>query len=188
MIIIYYYYECICTYTYHHTHSYHHMYNNNYYVYRFSCTYVSMLIRLHSLSFLFSLPPPPPPTVVGEPPQFMMPQQANVPVYRNNSLGEPQNLVLNCRLVNATDVTFEWFRFVDNPESAVRVPAQIVNPATGTLTVYSITEGEYASVDGVNYYCIATRFIGSSNYSASVRSRTITVFYACKCSVSRVCV
>ena len=110
----------------------------------------------------------------------MMPQQANVYAYRNNSLGEPQNLVLNCQLVDASDVTFEWFRFTDNPESAVRVPTQIVNPATGTLTVNNITEGEHASIDGVNYYCIATRIIGSSNYSAAVRSRTITVFYACK--------
>ena len=140
------------------------------YAYLYALTFISLL---HPLS-------PPSPPVVGEPPQFMMPQQANVHVYRNNSLGEPQNLVLSCQLVDATDVTFEWFRFVDNPESAVRVPTQMVNPATGTLTVYSITEGEYASVNGVNYYCIATRFIGNSNYSASVRSRTITVFYACE--------
>ena len=132
------------------------------------------------LSLSLSLPLPLH-AVVGEPPRLMMPQQVNVTVYVSNSLGEPQNLVLNCQLVDATDVTFEWFRFIDNPESAMRVPAQIVNPATGTLTVYSITEGEYASVDGVNYYCIATRIIGSSNYSASVRSRTITVFYACEC-------
>ena len=128
-----------------------------------------------------SLSPLPPHAVVGEPPRLMMPQQANVSVYVNNSLGEPQNLVLDCQLVDVTDVTFQWFRFVDNPESAMMVPTQMVNPTTGTLTVFNITEGEYASTNGVNYYCIATRYIGSSNYSAAVRSRTITVFYASEC-------
>ena len=123
-------------------------------------------------------------TVIGDPPQLMMPQHSNVYVYVNNSLGELQDLVLPCTLMNATDVTFEWFRFQDNPESAQMVPPDLVNQATGTLTVYNITEGKYASLEGVNYYCIATRFIGKANYSASVRSRTIQVFYACKCSVS----
>ena len=137
----------------------------------------------HPSAFLSpSSSPPSPPTVVGERPWLMMPQQDNVFVYVNNSAGDPQNLVLNCQLVDTANVTFQWFRFIaDNPESAVMVPAQMVDQTTGILTVYSIIEGDYASTGGVNYYCIATRIIGSSNYSASVRSRTITVFYACKC-------
>ena len=144
----------------------------------FSTLFLSLTL---SISLFLSPYPLPLHAVVGEPPRLMMLQQVNITVYVNNSLGEPQNFVLNCQPVDATNVTFEWFKFTDNPESAVRVPTQMVNPATGTLTVYNITEGEYASVDGVNYYCIATRIIGSSNYLASVRSRTITVFYACEC-------
>ena len=179
------------TYMHHHTHtipSHVHVH-----VYTFSCTHeytysyaLTLTSLLHPLLVppSLSLPLPLPldlHAVVGEPPRLMMPQQANVIVYVNNSLGEPQNLVLSCQLVDTTDITFEWFRFIENPESAVTVPTQMVNPATGTLTIHNITEGEYASVDGVNYYCIATRIIGSSNYSASVRSRTITIFYACEC-------
>ena len=57
----------------------------------------------------------------------------------------------------------------------------MVDQTTGTLTVANITEGEYASEAGVNLYCVASRVIGKSSYTASVRSRTITVFYACKC-------
>jgi hypothetical protein len=118
----------------------------------------------------------------------MLPQHPNVYVYVNNSAGDRQNLVLPCRLMDATDVTFEWFRYEDNPLSAVMVPPEMVNLTTGTLTVFNITEGEYAKVAGVKYYCIASRFIGKGNYSASVRSRTITVFYACECCISSVCV
>ena len=47
----------------------------------------------------------------------------------------------------------------------------------GSLIVPNITEGEYASREGVKYYCVASDNIG---YSVAVRSRTITVYYACK--------
>ena len=47
----------------------------------------------------------------------------------------------------------------------------------GSLIVPNITEGEYASWEGVEYYCIATDNIG---FDVAVRSRTITVFYACE--------
>ena len=47
----------------------------------------------------------------------------------------------------------------------------------GTLVIPNITEGEYASREGVEYYCIASDNIG---YSVAVRSRTITVYYACE--------
>ena len=119
-------------------------------------------------------------TVIGEPPRFMATQHPNVYVYVNNSHGDPQNLVLPCPLVETTNVALEWFRYVQDLISADMVPSEMVDQTSGTLTVYNITEGEYASVEGVNYYCVATRFIGKGNYSASVRSRTIKVFYACK--------
>ena len=49
--------------------------------------------------------------------------------------------------------------------SADMVPSQMVDQATGTLTVYNNnTEGEYASVEGMNYYCVATRFISKGSY------------------------
>ena len=76
---------------------------------------------------------------------------------------------------------YQWFRGEGNQE--FMVPAEMIDQV-GTLTVYNITEGDYASRDGVKYYCVASRKIGKGNYTASVRSRTITVFYACKCHVS----
>ena len=121
--------------------------------------------------------------VIGDRPQFMTPQHPNVYVYENNSVGERQNLVLLCSLMNTTNVTYQWFRSEGN--QLVMVRAEMVNQV-GTLTVYNITEGDYASRDGVKYYCVASRNIGKGNYVASVRSRTITVFYACKCHVSKV--
>ena len=47
----------------------------------------------------------------------------------------------------------------------------------GNLIIPNITEGEYASREGVNYYCIASDNIG---YSVAVRSRNVTVYYACE--------
>ena len=111
--------------------------------------------------------------VVSEQPQFMDPQHPNVYVYENNSMGERQNLILPCTLMDTTNVTYRWFR------AGQLVPAEMVDQV-GTLTMFNITEGEYASQAGVEYYCVASRNIGKRSYTASVRSRTITVFYACK--------
>ena len=47
----------------------------------------------------------------------------------------------------------------------------------GSLIVPNITEGEYASREGVDYYCIASDNIG---FNVGVRSRNITVYYACE--------
>ena len=47
----------------------------------------------------------------------------------------------------------------------------------GSLIVPNITEGEYASREGVDYYCIARDNIG---FDVATRSRSITVYYACK--------
>ena len=49
----------------------------------------------------------------------------------------------------------------------------------GCLIVPNITEGEYASREGVEYSCIAKDNIG---FDVAVRSRNITVYYACKFS------
>ena len=47
----------------------------------------------------------------------------------------------------------------------------------GSLIVPNITEEEYASQEGVDYHCIASDNIG---FGVALRSRTITVFYACE--------
>ena len=70
-------------------------------------------------------------------------------------------------------VNFVWIK------EGEEIPSDMVDPL-GNLVVTNITEGEYADRDGVEYYCVATRFIGKNSYSASVRSRMIKVFYACE--------
>ena len=47
----------------------------------------------------------------------------------------------------------------------------------GSLIVPNITEGEYASQEGVDYYCIARDNVG---FDVAVRSRNISVYYACE--------
>ena len=89
-----------------------------------------------------------------------------------------QNLVLPCPLVNTVNVSYEWFR------GDQAVSAEMVDE-NGNLTVVNITEGEYASQEGVEYYCVASRTIGRNPFTAAVRSRTIKVFYASKCCVSK---
>ena len=48
----------------------------------------------------------------------------------------------------------------------------------GSLIVPNITEGEYASREGVDYYCIARDDI--IGFDVAIRSRSITIYYACK--------
>ena len=56
------------------------------------------------------------------------------------------------------------------------LPGSMVN-VEGSLIVPNITEGEYANREGVDYYCIASDNIG---FDVAVRSRNITVYYACE--------
>ena len=49
----------------------------------------------------------------------------------------------------------------------------------GSLIVPNITEGEYASREGVDYYCITSDNIGPG-FDVAVRSRNITVYHACE--------
>ena len=68
-------------------------------------------------------------------------------------------------------VNYTWFR--DDQE----LPGSMVN-GEGSLIVPNITEGEYASREGVNYYCIVRDNAGTG-LDVAVRSRTITVYFAC---------
>ncbi len=63
--------------------------------------------------------------------------------------------------------TIAWFR------EGVEVDATRVQE-DGSFLVVNITEGDYASADGTDYYCTATNDYGT------IRSRDITVYYACK--------
>ena len=52
----------------------------------------------------------------------------------------------------------------------------------GRLVIPNITEGMYASRQGVLYYCLASNVIGrvDQNYTATIRSRKANVTYSCK--------
>lgn len=94
-------------------------------------------------------------------------QQPIVYIYNNES-GNQSNLSLNCSLENpSSTVVYTWFR--EDQE----LPQSMVN-GEGSLV---ISEGEYASQEGVDYYCIASDNIG---YNVSIRSKTITVYYTCE--------
>ena len=67
-------------------------------------------------------------------------------------------------------MNYTWFR--EDQE----LPGTMVN-REGSLVIPNITEGEYASREGVDYYCIASENIG---FDIAIRSRTITVFYTCE--------
>ena len=112
--------------------------------------------------------------MIGEPPRFAS-QQPNVTVFETDVNGDRMNLELACNIANPSDgVNYTWYRGSDP------LPPDMVDVASGRLTVVNVTEGESASREGVNYYCVANKTIGKNSYPASVRSRTITVFYACE--------
>ena len=112
-------------------------------------------------------------TAIGEPPRFAS-QQPNVTVFETDVNGNSMNLELACNIANPSGgVSYTWYRGHD------QLPQYMVHQANGRLTVVNITEGEFASRQGVEYYCVASKTIGKNNYTTSVRSRTITVFYAC---------
>ena len=98
-------------------------------------------------------------------------QHPNVYVFGTDVNGNQQNLTLPCPIdAPSPTVNYTWFR--ENQE----LPGSMVNE-NGSFIVHNITEGEYASREGVDYFCIASDNIG---YSVAVRSRTITVYYACE--------
>ena len=107
-------------------------------------------------------------------PRFVKQQHPNVYIFETDAHGNQLDLILPCPVVDLLLVTFTWFR------EDQQLPQDMMDPY-GNLTIFNITEGEYASRSGVEYYCVATKIIGRNySYAASVRSRSISVFYACK--------
>ena len=112
--------------------------------------------------------------MVGEPPRQGELENPSVYVYEMDVSGNRMDLVLPCTIMDPTPmVSYSWYR--DNQPFT---PDMV--DMTGTLTVFNITEGESASTDGVEYFCVASKTIRKNNYTASIRSKTITVFYAGK--------
>ena len=106
-------------------------------------------------------------------------QHPNVYIFETNVKGSPLDLVLPCSIDYPTPtVQYTWFR------EGEQIPQDMVDD-NGTLVIPNITNGTYASREGVQYHCIATDNLmidDQQKYLAGVRSRTITVFYACKCT------
>ena len=118
--------------------------------------------------------------VVGEPPRFPSEQQRDIFTFETDVNGNPRDLIIPCNITgNMSGVSYTWFR------GSNELPSEMVDKE-GNLVIANITEGEFASRDGVSYYCMASKVIGKNSYTASVRSKTITVFYACKFSVNNV--
>ena len=98
-------------------------------------------------------------------------QHPNVYTSENDESGNPQTLTLPCPIVDPSPtVNYTWFR------GDQELPRSMVN-GEGSLIVPNITEGEYTSQEGVDYYCIARDNIG---FDVAVRSRNITVYFACE--------
>ncbi len=94
-------------------------------------------------------------------------------VFETNADGSNADLVLQCDVTGVPPPTVTWYRG-DDPVDASNVLSD------GTLLRSNITEGEFASTAGVVYHCEATNTIGEPEFSATIRSRDITVHYACK--------
>ena len=108
-------------------------------------------------------------SVLGSPPLFAN-QYPNVYVYETDENGNKQGLILPCSIDNpSSTVNYTWF------SGDQELPGSMVNE--GSLVIPNITEGEYASREGVDYYCIASDNI---SFDVAVRSRTTTVFYTCE--------
>ena len=92
-------------------------------------------------------------------------------IFEIDESGNRQDLILPCPIINPSlTVNYTWFR------GDQELPGSMVN-GEGSLIVPNITEGEYASREGVDYYCIARDNIG---FDVATRSRSVTVYYACK--------
>ena len=82
--------------------------------------------------------------------------------------GEKANLALSCDATGDDIITYAWYR--DGEE----LNATLYVQDDGSLLVEGITEGDFASRDGIIYYCTA------SNSYRTARGLNITVIYACE--------
>ena len=81
-------------------------------------------------------------------------QHPNVYVSETDENGSPQTLILPSTInTPSPTVTYTWF------SGDQELPRSMVN-GEGSLVVPNITEGEHASREGVDYYCIARDNIG----------------------------
>ena len=94
-------------------------------------------------------------------------------VFKTNADGSNANLVLQCDVTGMPPPTVTWYRGDDVVDASYVL-------SNGALLVANITEGEFASTAGVVYHCEATNTIGEPEFIATIRSRDITVHYACK--------
>ena len=100
-------------------------------------------------------------------------EQEDVVVFATNADGSNSDLSLQCDVTGNPTPTVTWCR------GDVVVDAGFML-SNGTFLAQNITEGEYASTAGVIYHCEATNIIGEPGFNATIRSRDITVHYACK--------
>ena len=110
--------------------------------------------------------------MVGVPPQFTS-QQEDVVVFESNADDSNADLHLVCNVAGSPKPIVSWF--IDEQQ----VNRELITDE-GSLLIPNITEGEYASRTGVTYHCEATNIIGKTNITATIRSRDISVTYACK--------
>ena len=103
--------------------------------------------------------------LVQRSPLVFVNQQHNIYTF-----GSDLNLQCSVDIPSSPTINYTWFR------GDQELPGSLVN-GEGSLIVPNITEGEYASREGVDYYCIARDNFG---FDVAIRSRTITVYYACE--------
>ncbi len=101
------------------------------------------------------------------PPVFSEEEEENIFAFEVDENGQATNLTLTCGATGDPTPVITWFR-EDQPVNEDLVQND------GSLLVVNITEGEYASAGGTQYYCTAT------NTHGTIRSRIITVLYACE--------
>ncbi len=106
------------------------------------------------------------------PPSFNS-EQEDVVVFATNADGSNSDLSLQCDVTGTPTPTVTWYRGDDVVDAGFVL-------SIGAFLFQNITEGDYASTAGVIYRCEATNTIGEPGFNATIRSRDITVHYACK--------
>lgn len=104
--------------------------------------------------------------IENEPPSFIQEPESTF-VFELDENGDPATLTLACDTAGEPTPTVIWFL------NGIELNSSLVLE-DGTLSIPNITEGKYASREGVSYYCTATNTFGT------IRSRSVDVFYACE--------